>query len=99
MCLKMQGGVVYTEVSAPWPPGHVGTDCFFKCPRVAEPSPQDIPAQPAGRSVLCRRFSQRPSKTPQKRSKTPVTSKELVAFSQQDKDQPSPQEAHQQCHS
>lgn len=40
MRLKMQGGVVYMEVSALWPPGHVGTDCCFKCPRVAERSPR-----------------------------------------------------------
>ena len=97
MCLKVQEGVVYTEASAPWPPGHMGTDCCFKCPRLADPSPQDMPAQPAGRPVLCRCLSQRPSTTPQKWSKTPITSKDLVVLPQQDKDQPSPQEEHQQC--
>lgn len=32
MCLKVQGGVVCTEVSALWPPGHMGTDCGSNAP-------------------------------------------------------------------
>lgn len=96
MRLKVRGGVVCTELSALWPPGHMGTNCCLKCPGLADPSPQDVPPQPAGRRLLCRRFSQRPSTTPQKWSKTPITSKDLVVFPQQDKHQPSPQETHQQ---
>lgn len=54
-------GVLSTELSVPWPPEHVGIDCCFKCPRLADPSLQDEVAQPAGTPVICRYLHQRPN--------------------------------------
>lgn len=84
-----------TEVSLPWPPEHI-LDCCFKRPNLADPSPQDEVAQPTGRPVICRYLHPRPSTNTQKQSKTPITSKKLVLFPQQDQGHPSPREAHQQ---